>query len=345
MDEGFPARMFDRARELEQTGLGTILASQTAWLEERIRQWPSSWGDDLVVHIYGDFDAPTTDLYYPSLGITVHPDKVENTIIRGALTVLRSTVHVSEKSIPALIDAARRINILLGGYTLYEWGNGGMGWWSWVTHGTGGGILMKLTHVRMTETLDAILALSDEVRRKIDAALYWVRAPRNLLLESYRPDILRVYSSYWNAFECLVDGVNIRRRRDRISRSRKQELIDEFFDKLSTRPTAGDIERCYQTVVNPGFVGKATHALRVCFDNQADLYVDECFTRLPEQDQLYKIRNAINHGEIDAENPLELLRVEARMSILWMIVWRMFGRFVPFPTPVDPSGTDEFLLD
>jgi len=45
----------------------------------------------------------------------------------------------------------------------------------------------------------------------------------------------------------------------------------------------------------------------------------------PEEDQLYRIRNAINHGEIDAENPSELIRVESRLPELQGITWQMFA--------------------
>ena len=101
------------------------------------------------------------------------------------------------------------------------------------------------------------------------------------------------------------------------------------------RLTAADVQKCYQDLVNPGFVGKASHALKVCFGSDGDRYAEECFRLSPQEERLYDIRNAINHGDIDAENPNELLRVQARLGRLWMIVWRMFGRFIPFPTPVD----------
>jgi hypothetical protein len=331
----FPEQMFARARELQSDGLEWLHASGIAWLEERIRQWPPARGDDLHVLVYGDLQPPTAVLTYPSLGITVHPEKQTNTIIRGATMVLEAVVKVKDKSIPALVDAARRINLLLGTWTLHEWGNGGCGWWSWVTHGTGGGVRMKLTHEGIERSTTAILNLPPEARRKVEAALFWVREPRNLVLESYRPDILRVYSSYWNAFECLVEAVCIVRPRPTPSKHEKQTQIDKFVHERRAQLTAEDIQSCYQNIVNPGFVGKASHALNVCFGSVGDRYVHECFRLKPEEARLYNIRNAINHGDIDGENPNELLRVEARFRRLWMIGWRMFGCFIPFPTPVD----------
>lgn len=335
MTESFPERMIASAQGLKNEGLAWHLAFGIARLEERVLKWPPARGDDLRVLLYGDFQAPDSTLTYPSLGITVHPEKKDNTVIHGALTVLEATVKVEEKSVPALIDAARRINLLLGTYTLYEWGNAGFGWWSWVTHDSGGGVLTKLTHDGIERSTTAVLNLPSVVRRKVEAALFWVREPRNLLLESYRPDILRVYSSYWNAFECLVEAVGILKPRPKLTKSEKQAQIDEFVRQRGWKLTAEDIQDCYYNFVNPGFVGKASHALSVCFSNEGERYAEECF-RLPNRhDRLYDIRNAINHGEIDAENPKELLRVEARLQRLWMIVWRMFGRFIPFPTPVD----------
>jgi hypothetical protein len=58
MTEGFPDRMFARARELQGNGLDWLQANGIAWLEERIRQWPQAWGDDLRVLLYGDFKVP-----------------------------------------------------------------------------------------------------------------------------------------------------------------------------------------------------------------------------------------------------------------------------------------------
>jgi hypothetical protein len=55
-------------------------------------------------------------------------------------------------------------------------------------------------------------------------------------------------------------------------------------------------------VVNRGFVGKASHALKMCFGSDGDRYTEECFRLSPKEEPLYDIRNAINHGDIDDEN-------------------------------------------
>lgn len=326
-----------RAHELHGQGFDWGQAWSKAWLESRIREWPSGWGDDLIILVYGDFEPPKVSLYFESLRISVHPEKLENTVIRTARCVLKANVKVKEKSVAALVDAVRRINVLLGAWTLVEWGNGACGWWSWVTHGTGGGVVSNLSHEYLDNTIHGILQLPPPVRQNIDAALYWIREPRHLLMEFYRGDLLRMYAAYWNAFECLVEAVNLLKPQQKLSKSEKQKLIDDFVSMKYGRLTSNDIMRCYQEIVNPGFVGKASHALRVCFGADAETYIIDCFLLAERQNRLYDIRNAINHGEVDAENPEELIRIESRFDRLRMIVLRIFGRIVPFPAPADSN--------
>lgn len=205
-------------------GLDPVHASGVAWLEERIRRWPESWGDDLHVLIYGDFRAPESNLEFPTLGITVSSERQKETIIKAALTVLKATVRVREKSVSGLLDATKRINLLLGVRTLHTWGNDACGWWSWVTHGTYSGVMHKFEG-DIGASAVAVLNLPTQVRQKIEAALFWIREPRALLQESYRADIIRVYSSYWNAFECLVDAVHMVRPAPALSKKEKDKKL------------------------------------------------------------------------------------------------------------------------
>src|SRR5215475_14366699 len=99
----FAERLFSRAKELSEDGFDSMRAHGIAWLEERIRQWPSGWGDDLNVLIYGDFKQPQTTIDLPHLGIVVFPEKLTDTVIRNAMTVLKATVKIKEKSVPALL--------------------------------------------------------------------------------------------------------------------------------------------------------------------------------------------------------------------------------------------------
>lgn len=313
-----------RVRELQAQGLDWGHAWAKMNLEQRIERWPSGWGDDFHILIYGDFEPPTEDLHFSTLGITVNHLKRENTIIKSAMSVLEASIKIEDKSVSAIVDAIRRINLFLGIFTLIEWGNGSIGWWSHITHGGGGCAIIKLGEKDLNPIICAFLELPKPVKQKMDAALYWLKEPRNLLYESYRSDLLRVYSAYWNAFECLVDATNLIKQPSKLSRTEKQKRIDDFIEARGGRLTSEDIATCYLEIVNPGFKNSASHALRACFPSDADRYISECFEIREKRDRLYQIRNAIDHGDIDAENPEELIRVESRLVLLQGIVWGMF---------------------
>lgn len=327
--------MVSRAQELRSGGLDLHQAFHRANLEARIKNWPSAWGDDLQVLIYGDFEPPNIDLVFNQLGITVHAEELEDTVIKSAMCVLKATVSIDDKSIPALIDASRRLNTFLGLWALVSWGNAGCGWWSRITHGGPGGAIINFQQDELPRALERYKCLPKVVQKRINAALYWIREPRNLFFECHRSDVLQIYAGYWNAFECLVEAITLIHPQEKSSRSNKQKSINEFVAQRNYKLTAEDIDKCYRDIVNPGFVGKASYALRMCFGEEAQRYTDECFHLPNRDDRLYDIRNAINHGEVDTEDPLELSRIESRLTRLWMLVWRMFECLVPFPAPVE----------
>jgi hypothetical protein len=68
-------------------------------------------------------------------------------------------------------------------FTLIEWGNGSIGWWSYITHGTGGCAIVKLGEKDLNPIICAFLELPKPVKQKVDAALYWLKEPQNLLYE------------------------------------------------------------------------------------------------------------------------------------------------------------------
>lgn len=68
--------MLERARELNNLGLEWSQAWGKAWLEHRIREWPEKWGDDLEILLYGDFEAPESEMHIEPLGITIYPEKL-----------------------------------------------------------------------------------------------------------------------------------------------------------------------------------------------------------------------------------------------------------------------------
>jgi len=297
-------------------------------IEKNIENWPQDWGDDLLIILYGDFLPPSEDVALPALGIKINHENKRDSKFFSARCVLDVSIKVNEKSVSAVLDALGRLNLFLGVWVL-SGGCHACSWWSYITHGPiGRGVgFCELDIGSLNPVCDAIRKLPDPVRLKVNAALYWVRAPRNLSMnyQIYENDSLRVYSGYWNAFECLVEAVNMIMPRPKLSPSEKQEKIDAFIVKQKTdhgQIETEDIVKCYLDIVNPGFRGKAVHALTVCFHDSTP-YIENCFGK-PERDSLYQIRNDIDHGNIDAENPQELLRVEHRFIQLYRIVRNTF---------------------
>ena len=239
----------DRTEELKLVGMAEGRARSTAMLEHRIKSWPPGWGDELRIVIYGDFQAPEEELRFPELGILIEPGAVKNSIVRTATSVAKAHVQVSTKSIAGIVNACGRIDTLLGIMVALNWGNSGMGWWCHITHGLMGGLMMAIKHDQLEQALRSLGKLDQRVYRRVISALYWIREPKKMVMESYRSDILRAYAGYWNAFECLVDAVCIVRPLEK--RKGKQEQIDSFFADHKITPTS--IAECYRMVVDPGF--------------------------------------------------------------------------------------------
>lgn len=329
MTEDAFERVRDRARELQAAGFEQQRAHGTAWLEERIRLWPSGWGDDFHILLYGDFDPPQSTLDYPSLGIVIHSERVSSSSITGASTVLKATVKIEGKSVPALIEAAKRINLFLGTYTLLTWGSTPCSWWSWVTHDSSSAcsVVNSLGQADVELLAAKVKELPAKVRNKVEAAMFWIREPRNMVKGSYRIDTLRVYSAYWNAFECLVGAVNELKPCTKSSAGERQEQVNQFLEDHGGKLTIEQVKDCHR-IVAPGLVASASHALEMCFQSDGRKIAEECFRAKPEDDRLYQIRNDINHGNIDAENPEELVRVDAKLKRLKFIVWMMFKHVI-----------------
>ena len=168
-----------RALDLQQQGLEHIQAWGIALLETRIQMWPEGWGDNLPILLYGDFDPPDKDIEFPSLGITIRHEKVEDTLISTPYCVLEAVVKVHERNLAGVIDAIHRINILVGASTLEGWGNYAIGWWSHILHGSFFEVHFKFPSGPVELTLERLVQLSPPVRQRIEAALYWIRDLRN----------------------------------------------------------------------------------------------------------------------------------------------------------------------
>lgn len=316
--------LLERARELEGESLDFGHAFSKAAMEDRIRIWPSHWGDDLQILIYGDFIPLKEDVHLDTLGIVIHSELQKDTVIKCAFCVVKATVKVKGKNAEELIDAERRINIALGVWSLLTCNANAIGWWSIVTHGLPGGTQTPVDTEKWTSHVDHLSKLHPDVLSKIRAALYWIREPRNLLMHSYRSDLLSRYAGLWNAFECLMAAVCLLKPQPKKSKKEKQEHIDSVITERQGKPTLRDIEQLYQEIVNPGIKAKSKHVLEICFPDDFDEYVRQCFNLPDKSNELYQIRNDINHGSVDAENIDEYIRIEARIAKLYTIVWEMF---------------------
>jgi hypothetical protein len=342
-DDSAPAvfAFLERRRQARQgEGMSRGHASAMAMLDYRVSLWPAEWGNRLKIIVYGDFIQPTERLEFADLSIVVHPEPVTNSIVSSAMCVLRADVDVQARTVDALNDACERIGTLLGVLAACDWGQATVGWWCHVTHGTWGGAGSPLQQLPIAAGVRGLRGLPTAARRRVSAALYWIREPRLLMRERFRSDVLRVYAGYWNAFECLVEAISELQPPPRSSRPAKQALLDELVAAHSGRWTPEDVQDCYR-IVNPGFVSKASHAMRVCFGDQlAEAYINECFRATPSSDRLYDIRNSINHGDIEAEHLTELLRVESKKERLWFIVFGMLGRLIPVNFPIDRDAAN-----
>ena len=340
----FIEQFFRRTKELEKSGLDWFHASGIADIEQKINNWPEKWGNDFVALIYGDFEPLTEKLTIENLGITISPEVLKNTVVKNERTVHRATVSIHDKSIDSIVDAVRRINIFIGTFTLLTWCNSYCNWWSHITHNSSsGGVKTTLSQEGQKRAIDGVIFMKPEIRKKVDYALYWLREPKNSMFNWHRLDLMRYYAAYWNAFECLVDAVNIAVPKPKKTKFEKQELLDMLFEDNDKNVSPKFIQDAYINIVNPGLKQKAEQALKTCFGDLANHYIDECFNLENKNNRLYNIRNAINHGEIDAENPEEQARIQSRLSKLRIMILGMFGRIVPYSYPVDrinDSGAD-----
>ncbi|MFZ0255600.1 MAG: hypothetical protein WAN46_08140 [Gammaproteobacteria bacterium] len=332
-------RLYERTAALQATGLSYEVAFGRAQIEERIAEWPAEWEKNLHVLIYGDFEAPNHDFTYSSLGITIQAGNLQGDLnraaIKTALCVVRAIVTVQEKSWSGVSNAIERLNTFLGIWTIIDWGNRAIGWDCYLISPIFSGAGGPFEKEGIETAFRSIECKPLKVKCKVKAALNWIREPKQMMLEGYRSDSLRVYSGYWNAFECLVDAVCLIVPQSKLNKHEKQAGIERFLNDRGGKLDVKSLRECYQQFVDPGFVAKASHALRVCASERSDGYIKECFRAKPKEEQLYAVRNAINHGEIDINSLQEVFRVEEKLNRLQMIVFRMLRNFILFPCPRD----------
>ena len=321
MSEGSLNDLVHRAKELRAAGYEH--AFDLASFEARIEQWPVAWGDDFVALVFGDFEPPENALVFDRLGITIEPEKLRDTVVKSALSVLQARVAVSEKSIAAVKDAARRLNLLIGVLS-YRSQGAPIRWWSWLTNPTAASVGFRLGEGSPDLALSLIELLPQDIRIRVTAALYWIREPRAMLLEHHRADDFAVFAGYWNAFECLVDAATNLVPPCRPTREQKVQTIRDRLQRLGA-VGPDDIAALYRDVVDPGFRAKAEHAVRACAGERAENFITHCFYHDPVDQGLYAIRNAINHGTVNVDDPETVMVLGARFPELCRLVFTMLS--------------------
>ena len=318
-----------RARQYQADGLDTAHAFELAVLAGRIDEWPKNWDDDFVALVFGDFQVPDQEIVFDQLGITLGNVNLRkeqpNLVIKSAITVVEARVRLAARSIEGVKDAVSRLNMLVG-VLCYASQAMPVRWWSYMTSPGGAGVGGPLNHERASTVLALMQLMSQDVRQKVTAALYWVREPRSLILEHNRADHFAVYAGYWNAFELLVDAALLLKPMPDLDRAEKTDRVRAVLSDLGRTVEPRHIEDLYHNVINPSFRVRAMHALGACFDETAAAHWEQqCFRFDPRERGLYKLRNAINHGIVDIDDPETAMVLGSRFSQLWGLVFGMFN--------------------
>lgn len=313
--------LFARVRQHKTAGYAHSHAFELAAFEARIdRDWPAGWGTDLVALVFGDFTPPSTPLTFPALAITIEPENQDGTVIKSAMSVLLARVSIKNKTVESVKDAARRLNLLVG---VLSYANQGapIRWWCYVTSPTASGLGYTLTDGEPAILLEMIGLLPDNVRNHVEAALYWLTEPRSMLLEQQaRADQLAVYAGYWNAFECLVEAANALVPPRRLTRTEKNAAINARVVSANGVLDVATVAALYREVVDRGLREKASHAIHLCAGSAADGFITEAFAYDPPNHSLYAIRNAINHGTVNVNDPETIMLVDSRFASLFRLV-------------------------
>lgn len=318
-------RFFAREKEHREAGLDWGHAAMLTHLEDRIAKWPEAWGRRLLALFYGDFDPPEGELTFKAYGIRIEPEVVRDSLIREPRTVLRARVDLEEVSLPAVKDAFARLNLLAGVLCA---ANSGMSirWYvPWpIDTPFGGGMKYQLDPSEAEFRLALIRTLPAEAQARVKSALFWIREPKRMMVEWQRAgDDYAVYAGYWNAFECLVEAANMVHAPPKLSRSEKRTRIRAVLGQAGEDVGPKEIGELYREVVQPPFQTLARHAVEWCLGPYAQEYIRECFEAEPREQQLYAIRNAINHGALDINDPETLMIVQSRFPKLQYLVWGM----------------------
>jgi len=326
MEDTFGERLLKAARKLHEEGKTWYEAYELADLDERIKQWPKDWGDDLHVSLYGGLEIQEkVDL--PDLGITIDPKKSspkEGSYIFGAPYDYVAKVRVPQKDLASYLDGISRVEKFLSAWRMTDWGGAAIQYWCHFFPIDAQVVscldTKKLSDIK--KTLSITEQYTDHQQTLIYRAVWWLRQCEIPIYNNPYPSVFGKYLSYWNAFECLTEAVCDKWKLTKGTKEQKNKIIQSYVAKHQTL-TIVDIDELYNRVVSPGFRTQAKHALNICFGVVGAQYYEECFMKQPEDSRLYQVRNDIAHGNIVEYHLDTRRRVEKALRRLWVIVTNM----------------------
>jgi hypothetical protein len=301
----FINRFFERRKQ----GVPVGEAWEVSRFELSLSNWPKDWGDYLHVSLYGGIQIDH-DIEIPSLGIYVNSEMQTGDFVFGAPFCYDCRIKVKTKTIDGFWDAIGRLELFLNSYSIVSLLSG-----SSPTLGAGDSIhyysgfissssIAQRSVEQYVEKVLNVLSNLEKFPPKqhqiLMRAMWWLRQARHDILSgNSNPSVFALYLSYWNAFECLISVICDIFPMAKFSKSQKKEKVSEFFRNLAEEPTPADIVNCYHEIINPGIGERAKHALiSVLKPEIAEQFYQDCFTCVPEDQRLYKIRNDIDHGNI-----------------------------------------------
>lgn len=189
---------------------------------------------------------------------------------------------------------------------------------------------------------DLFISLNEldlEKGKRTSAALWWYRKACGTAYYS----IFDSYTANWNCIEilCNISGGKIRTGAD-VDQAVEQYIMERKQIKC------GHILECYNRYVNYSIKEQIKDGLNGLINpHQAEQIVHQCFEVTPRENQLYQIRNDINHGNIRENSTRDVERVYLRgallSNIVLMLLYSTLGR--PISPNMDINDAAVFLAN
>jgi hypothetical protein len=318
-------RFLARLKDLRGERMPYPEAHERAWLEDKIRAWADTPGDELVFWLYGGIQVDS-DIDLPDVGVHVSSQRKTANFVFKAQSAYECRVRVRSKDLPVVLDAVERLETFLSAWCVT--GRGATIQYFCSLLFSGGEVFSwppdQLTGIK--HFLSALNRRRGRQRDLILRAAWWVRqSHESLSTGKWNPSMFSMYAAYWNALECLTEAICDAVPPKKLSKVEKTQGVSRFFRDLGRIPGPADVDECYRLYVDPGFRQRARHALRQAFGVVGEQYYKECFEKKPETERLYQIRNDINHANIVEFKLDDRLRVGNGLVRLRLIVLNLLS--------------------